>query len=196
MVLHLAWFLVELEFGNVGFWGEGKTGVLREKPPGAKERINNKLNPRMASTSGFEPGPHWWETSTLTTALSLDSQNQKLLTVDDYCGSLLSPKVKLNINFVIAPGRDFAQKAKSRGGTLVTRAYIKESNYSWNIQSVCQKKSRFAWTGAARNRWVMMTFLLFAPASTKWLGWRKDMWINELLSHLEKCLYLSLSTIN
>ena len=21
------WFLVELEFGNVGFWGEGKTGV-------------------------------------------------------------------------------------------------------------------------------------------------------------------------
>ena len=39
---------------------------------------------------------------------------------------------------------DFAQKAKSRGGTLVTRAYIKESTYSWNIQSVCQKKSRFA----------------------------------------------------
>ena len=84
----------------------------------------------MASTSGFEPGPHWWEASTLTTAPSLDSQNQKLLTVDDYCGSLLSPKVKLNINFVIAPGRDFAQKAKSRGDTLVTRAYIKESNYS------------------------------------------------------------------
>ena len=50
------------------------------------------------------------------------------------------------------PRRDFPQKAKSRGGTLVTRAYIKESTYSWNIQSVCQKKSRFAWTGAARNR--------------------------------------------
>ena len=28
------------------------------------------------------------------------------------------------------PRRDFAQKAKSRGGTLVTRAYIKESTYS------------------------------------------------------------------
>jgi len=27
------WFLVELEFGNVGFWGEGKTGVPREKTP-------------------------------------------------------------------------------------------------------------------------------------------------------------------
>ena len=26
--------------------------------------------------------------------------------------------------------RDFAQKVKSRGGTLVTRAYIKESTYS------------------------------------------------------------------
>ena len=36
------------------------------------------------------------------------------------------------------------------------------------------KKSRFAWTVAARNRQVIMTFLLFAPASTKWLGWRKD----------------------
>ena len=32
------------------------------------------------------------------------------------------------------------QRAKSRGGTLVTRAYIKESTYSCNIQSVWQKK--------------------------------------------------------
>ena len=38
------------------------------------------------------------------------------------------------------PRRDFAQKAKSRGGTIVTRACIKESTYSLNIQSVCQKK--------------------------------------------------------
>ena len=36
------------------------------------------------------------------------------------------------------PSRDFAQKAKSRGGTLVTCAYIKESNYSWIIQSYSQ----------------------------------------------------------
>ena len=48
--------------------------------------------------------------------------------------------------------------------------YYKESTYRWNIQSVCQKKSRFAWIGAARNRKVMMTFLLFGPPSTKWLG--------------------------
>ena len=59
--------------------------------------------------------------------------------------------LKVRLLQFIAPRRDFAQKAKSRGGTLVTRAYIKESTYSWNIQSVCQKKSLFAWTGAARN---------------------------------------------
>ena len=45
------WFLVELEFGNVGFLGEAKTGVPGEKPLGAKERTTNKLNPHMVSTS-------------------------------------------------------------------------------------------------------------------------------------------------
>ena len=39
---------IELEFGNVGFLGEGKTGVPGEKPLGAKERTCNKLNPYMA----------------------------------------------------------------------------------------------------------------------------------------------------
>ena len=53
--------MVKLEFGIVGFWGEGKTGVLEEKGLGAKERTNNKLNPHMALTPGFEPGPQWWE---------------------------------------------------------------------------------------------------------------------------------------
>ena len=32
---------------------------------------NNKLNPHMASTPGFEPGQHWWEASALTTTPSL-----------------------------------------------------------------------------------------------------------------------------
>ena len=45
-----------------------KTGLSGEKPFGAKERTNNKLNPRMASTPGFQPGPDWWEASALTTA--------------------------------------------------------------------------------------------------------------------------------
>ena len=29
---------------------------------------NQELNPHMASTPGFEPGPHCWEASALTTA--------------------------------------------------------------------------------------------------------------------------------
>ena len=66
--------LIELEFGNVGFWGEGKTGVPREKPLGAKGRTNNKLNSHMAPMPGFEPGPHCWEASALTTAPSLAPQ--------------------------------------------------------------------------------------------------------------------------
>ena len=52
------WLLVELEFRHVGLRGEGKTAVPGEKPLGARERTNNKLNPHMASTPGFEPGPH------------------------------------------------------------------------------------------------------------------------------------------
>ena len=60
-------FQIKLEFGSVGFRGEGKTGVPGEKPLGARERTNNKLNPHMASTPGVEPGPHWWEASVLTT---------------------------------------------------------------------------------------------------------------------------------
>lgn len=38
---------------------EGEIGVHDEKPLGADERTNNKLNQNMASTSGFEPGRHW-----------------------------------------------------------------------------------------------------------------------------------------
>ena len=114
------------------------------------------------------------------------------------------------ITYHDCPCRDFAQKAKSRGGTPVTRAYIKESTYSWNIQSVY---SKIACVASVSNRVIarklerpsfldepreerllrrltrknldlleqgprgigrMMTFLLFAPASTKWLGWRKN----------------------
>ena len=41
--------------------------MLGEKPLGARERSNNKLNPLMASTPGFEPRPHWCEASALTT---------------------------------------------------------------------------------------------------------------------------------
>ena len=48
-------FQIELEFGSVGFEGEGKTGVPEVKPLRATERTNNKLKPHMALRPGFEP---------------------------------------------------------------------------------------------------------------------------------------------
>ena len=84
------WFMAELEFRNVGFWGEGKSGVPGEKPLGAKERTNNKLNPHMASTPGFEPGPNWWEASALTTAPSLAPQTLAKLRLNNW------PKVSVS----------------------------------------------------------------------------------------------------
>ena len=70
-VLNARAFRIELEFRNVGFCGEGKTGVPGEKPLGAEKRTNNKLNPHMTSSPGIKPGPHWWKASALTTAPSL-----------------------------------------------------------------------------------------------------------------------------
>ena len=72
---------IELKFESVDFYGEGKTGVPGEKPLGAKERTNNKLNPHMPSTPGFEPGPHGWEASALTTVPPLLPQAIAKLTV-------------------------------------------------------------------------------------------------------------------
>ena len=43
---------IESEFGNVGFWAEGKTGVPREKPLEAKERTLQQTQP----TYGFDAG--------------------------------------------------------------------------------------------------------------------------------------------
>ena len=68
------WFLVELEFGNVGFWGEGKTGVPGEKP------LEQTTEPTQA-TYGFDAEqessrPHWWEASALTTAPPLLPYNR------------------------------------------------------------------------------------------------------------------------
>ena len=65
-----------MEFRNVGFGGEEKTGEPGEpgepgeKPLGARKRTNNKLNPHMTPGPGIEPGTHWWEASALNTAPS------------------------------------------------------------------------------------------------------------------------------
>ena len=76
------------------FEERGKTRVPGEKPLGAKERTNSKLNPHMASTPGFAPGPRWWEASALTTAPSLarddkNASNRQLsLLLGHYCQNL------------------------------------------------------------------------------------------------------------
>ena len=43
---------VKLEFEDVGFWGQGKTGVRGENPPGEKKRTNNNLNPGAGGLDG------------------------------------------------------------------------------------------------------------------------------------------------
>ena len=58
VVLHLpdSWSNWDLEM--LLFQERGKPEYPEKKPPGAKERTNNKFTPHMASTRGFEPGPH------------------------------------------------------------------------------------------------------------------------------------------
>ena len=45
----------------------------------------------------------------------------------------------LKIILISLPPQGFRPEAKSRGGTLVARAYIKDSTYSTNMQSVYRK---------------------------------------------------------
>ena len=40
----------------------------RRKTSRSKRENQNKFNPHVTPTIGFEPGPHWWEASSLTTA--------------------------------------------------------------------------------------------------------------------------------
>jgi len=62
-------------FGNVSFWGEGKTRVLREKPLRAEKRTNNNLNPHKVSSPGIHPEPRRWEASAITTKW-LETENE------------------------------------------------------------------------------------------------------------------------
>ena len=105
-------------------------------------------------------------------SLTLETARKRLLRRlararhDEYCPITLSycaevrtvdsqSDLRISITF-IPPG--VSSRRKYRGGTLVTRAYIEESTYSWNIQSVYQKKTRFAWTGTAIT-WDQAQFL-------------------------------------
>ena len=53
MIKCLTIIQIELEFGNVGFWGEGKTGVPGEKPLGASKNENQQqTQPTYDAESG------------------------------------------------------------------------------------------------------------------------------------------------
>ena len=55
------------------------------------KRSYDKLNPRMASTPGFEPGPHWWEARALTTAAPLLLHAGKSVVASPNIGCFLRP---------------------------------------------------------------------------------------------------------
>jgi len=61
---------IKLEFGYVGFCGEGKTGISGEKPSRARLRTSDKLNAHMTPSLGIKPLPYWWEASALNTVPS------------------------------------------------------------------------------------------------------------------------------
>jgi len=54
-----------LEFGSIGFEERGKPEYPEKN---LSEQGRKPTNPHMASTPGFEPGPHWWKASALTPA--------------------------------------------------------------------------------------------------------------------------------
>ena len=64
-----------------GFLIFEKTGVPGQKPLRAGKRTS-KLSPHETPDRRIEPGPHWWETSALTTTPSL------LPRPDQHSGSL------------------------------------------------------------------------------------------------------------
>ena len=75
MVLRLSDFWSNLNLKMLVFEERGKSKYPeKNRGGGARERADNKLNPHMASTPGFELGPRWWEGSALTTAPSLSPQ--------------------------------------------------------------------------------------------------------------------------
>ena len=50
----------------LGFWGEGKPEYPEKNL--SEQGREPTTNSTHISTPGFEPGPHWWEASALTTA--------------------------------------------------------------------------------------------------------------------------------
>ena len=70
------WFLVELEFGNVDFWGEGKTECPEKNLSERRRKPTTNLThiPIYGVDAGIWTRPHWWEASALAPSPSLAPQ--------------------------------------------------------------------------------------------------------------------------
>ena len=75
-------------------WGDRKSNQIlvfgeRGEPEYLSEQSReptNSTHPHMTSDPGFEPGPHWWKASALTTAPSLLSDKRtRVDVVFDHC---------------------------------------------------------------------------------------------------------------
>ena len=53
-------FWKEVEFGSVGFCGDGKLGEHGRKPCGARRELTTNST-YMTPGEGIEPRLHWWE---------------------------------------------------------------------------------------------------------------------------------------
>lgn len=58
---------IKLEFGNVSFWGEGKTRVPWENLSEKSREPTAKWTHIRRQVREPNPPPHWWEASTFTT---------------------------------------------------------------------------------------------------------------------------------
>ena len=141
------WFLVELEFENVGFWGEGKAEVPGEKPLGARERTNNKLNPHMAFRLRFEPGPLWWEVNALTTVSSLvpcNNSDQQPISPNNNTAWLNIPFMRMKEMIITNDGMSWClNKFSQRVPWGMYEEQHGESEYAYLIFNYCQKQECF-----------------------------------------------------
>ena len=127
MIKCLTVIQIELEFGNIGFLGEGKTGVPGEKPLGARTRTNNKLN------------QHRWEASALTIA------------------PFLFPQTEIPICFIEKPFSFFTTKGKLLDARMVLDSCVtffpfsaERSHGFWRVYGfgmTCQYRSDYLRVG-------------------------------------------------
>ena len=88
-----------------------------------------------------------------------------------YCNIYISDYSLVQYLFVICQRRDPSSRRRNPEEASSSQVCIEkflQLKYIVEIHSqYTRKKSRFAWSGAARNHWVMVTFLLFTSASKR-----------------------------